>query len=34
MDSREEDDDVPSFVDRHSNDELASLMKTAFAESA
>jgi sulfite reductase beta subunit-like hemoprotein len=33
IDTREEDDDFGSFVDRHSNDELADLMKTAFAES-
>jgi sulfite reductase beta subunit-like hemoprotein len=34
METRVEDDDFGSFVDRHSNDELADMMKTAFAESA
>jgi sulfite reductase beta subunit-like hemoprotein len=34
VDQREDDDDFGSFVDRHSNDDLAAMMKTAFAESA
>jgi len=31
-DTREVEDDFGSFVDRHSDDELATLMKTSFAE--
>lgn len=34
VETRAEDDDFSSFVDRHSDDELASLMKTKFAEAA
>ncbi|MDR3692782.1 MAG: hypothetical protein P4L46_25605 [Fimbriimonas sp.] len=32
VEKRDEEDDFGSFVDRHSDDELAALMKTAFAE--
>jgi len=34
VEGREEDDDFGSFVDRHTDDELAALMKTSFAEDA
>lgn len=34
VEQREEDDDFSDFVDRHSDEELAGLMKTAFAEDA
>lgn len=32
VEQREEDDDFSDFVERHSNEELADLMKTGFAE--
>jgi sulfite reductase beta subunit-like hemoprotein len=34
MDTREDDEDFGTYVDRHSDDELATLMKTPFAEAA
>ena len=34
VDKRDEGDDFSDFVDRHSDEELAALMKTAFAEDA
>lgn len=34
VESREEEDDFSDFVDRHTDDELAALMKTTFAEDA
>lgn len=34
LDTRVEDDDFSSFVDRHSDEELAALMKTTFVEAA
>jgi len=32
VEAREEEDDFSDFVDRHSDEELANLMKTTFAE--
>ena len=32
VEAREEEDDFSDFVDRHSDEELAALMKTTFAE--